>query len=122
MTYADVNRQLALIFNVLLSIICCGAAIWIAAQHWDVPARLAVSMIGAVTVGVAEVVIYMGYLRRLTEAKTKEKKKVEIKTVEESWVIQAKGSHHNRIGERSTIDPHGPLRLRSGKGADSQVG
>jgi hypothetical protein len=89
-TYAEVNRQLALVINVLVSIIACGAAIWVAARHWDIPQRLAVSMIGSIVVGVAEVVIYMGYLRRLSEAKSKELAKKEVKTITDSWVIKGK--------------------------------
>jgi TMEM199 family protein len=89
-TYAEVNRQLALVINVLVSIIACGAAIWIAARHWDIPQRLAVSMIGSIVVGVAEVVIYIGYLRRLSEAKSKELAKKEVKTITDSWVIEGK--------------------------------
>jgi hypothetical protein len=90
LTYAEVDRQVALIFNVLISIVCCGAAIWIAARHWSVPTRLAISMSGAIVVGVAEVVVYMGYLRRVGEAKDKEKKKVESKEIAETWVIEPK--------------------------------
>lgn len=97
-TYAEVNRQVALIFNVLISIIACAAAIWIAARHWPVEARLALSMIGSIVVGVAEVVIYLGYLRRLKEARTKERKKVEVKTVSDTWVIEGKP-----MGKSSTV-------------------
>lgn len=39
---------------------------------------------------VAEVVIYTGYIRRLTEAKSKERKKVERKTINESSVIEGR--------------------------------
>jgi hypothetical protein len=39
-TYAEVNRQLALIMNVLVSIIACGIAIWVAARHWSLERRL----------------------------------------------------------------------------------
>ncbi|KAI4758120.1 hypothetical protein E4T44_10900, partial [Aureobasidium sp. EXF-8845] len=54
-TYTDVNRQLALIINVLVSIIACSVAIWIAARHWSVPQRMALSMFGSGTVAFAEV-------------------------------------------------------------------
>ena len=36
----------------------------------------------------AEVAIYMGYIGRLSEAKEKEKKKVEKRVVGESWIIE----------------------------------
>ncbi|KAF2455424.1 endoplasmic reticulum-based factor for assembly of V-ATPase-domain-containing protein [Lineolata rhizophorae] len=86
-TYADVNRQLAVIFNVLVSIVACSVAIWIAARHLEVPKRLGLSMGGSGVVAVAEVVIYQGYLGRMKEAKAKEKKKVEKKKVLGTWVI-----------------------------------
>jgi hypothetical protein len=92
MSYAEVNRQLALILNVLVSIIACGIAIWMAARRWSIPSRLALSMTGAIIVGVAEVVIYTGYLRRLTEAKTLERRKKEVKTIEDSWIIEGKST------------------------------
>jgi len=90
MTYSEVNRQMALIFNVLISVVCCSVAIWMAARHWSVPQRLALSMTGSLVVAVAEVVIYSGYLRRLSEAKAVEKKKVEVKEIAETWVIEPK--------------------------------
>jgi hypothetical protein len=87
LTYADVNRQMTLIFNVLISIVCCAAAIWIAAKWWSTPARLALSMSGSMLVGVAEVVVYSGYIRRVGEAKGKEKGIKEVKEVVKTWVI-----------------------------------
>ena len=86
-TYADVNRQMALIINVLVSIIACSVAIWIAARRWDVPQRLGLSMSGSGLVAAAEVAIYMGYIRRIKEAKGKEVKMVERKEIVETWVL-----------------------------------
>ena len=85
-TYADANRQAALIFNVLVSIVACGVAIWIAARHWNTPQRLACSMAGSLVVAIAEVGLYLGYLHRLQEAKRKEHLKIESKTVVSTWV------------------------------------
>lgn len=86
-TYADVNRQMALIINILVSIVACSVAIWMASSHWTTPKRLGLSMGGSGIIGVAEVVVYTGYLRRLKEAREKGKKEVEIKEVMKSWVI-----------------------------------
>ena len=86
-TYADVDRQMALILNVLLSIVACAGAIWIAARWWSTPARLALSMSGSILVGIAEVVVYTGYLRRVGESKGKEKAVKEVKEVMKTWVI-----------------------------------
>ncbi len=87
MTYADVDRQMALIFNVLISIVACSVAIWLVSSHWSTPQRLGLSMGGSGIVGVAEVVVYAGYLRRLKDAKDKGKKHVEIKEIIKTWVI-----------------------------------
>ena len=88
MTFADVNRQVTLIINVLVTIIACGIAIWLVSYHWSAPKRLALSMGGSGLVGVAEVVIYAGYIRRLSEAKSKEKRKKEKKIIKNTWVIE----------------------------------
>jgi hypothetical protein len=90
LTYKEVNRQVSVIFNVLVTVICCGIAIWIAARRWSTPPRLALAMTGSLVVGIAEVVVYTGYLRRINEAKIKEKKKKEVKSVQDSWLIEPK--------------------------------
>ena len=87
-TYQDVERQMAVIINVLVSIIACSVALWIVARHWSVPQRLALSMGGSLTVAAAEVAIYWGYIRRIQDAKGKEIKKTEKKEVSETWVIE----------------------------------
>lgn len=89
LTYADVDRQVTLIFNVLVSVFACAAAIWIAAKWWSTPARLALSMSGSALIGIAEVVVYSGYLRRVGEAKGKEKKIKEVKEIVNTWVVGA---------------------------------
>jgi hypothetical protein len=88
-TYADVNRQVTLILNILVSIVACAGAIWVVAKWWSTPARLAVSFGGSLLVGVAEVVVYSGYIRRVREAKTKEKNIKEVKEVVNTWVVGA---------------------------------
>jgi hypothetical protein len=89
LTFADVDRQMTLILNVLLSIVACAAAIWVAARWWSTPARLALSMSGSILVGIAEIVVYSGYIRRVGEAKSKEKSVKEIKEVVNTWVVAA---------------------------------
>jgi len=86
-SYTDINRQISLIINVLVSIVACSVAIWLAARHWSTPSRLGLSMGGSGMIGVAEVVVYAGYLRRIKEAKEKGKKEVEIKEIVKTWVI-----------------------------------
>ena len=86
-TYADINRQMALILNILISIVACSVALWIAARHWTTPKRLGLSMGGGGMIGIAEVVVYTGYLRRIKEAREKGKKHVEVKEIIKTWVI-----------------------------------
>ena len=76
-----------MIANVLLSIVACAGAIWVAARWWSTPARLALSMSGSLLVGVAEVVVYGGYIKRVREAKGKEKGVQEIKEIIRTWVV-----------------------------------
>ncbi|KAH0533871.1 hypothetical protein GP486_008957 [Trichoglossum hirsutum] len=89
-TYADVNRQLTLVLNILISVIACSVAIWMVASSWSTPQRLGLSMGGSGIVGVAEVVVYAGYLRRLKDAREKAKKEVERKEVVRTWVVGGK--------------------------------
>ncbi len=86
-SFADINRQMALIINIIISIVACSVALWLAARHWSTPSRLGLSMGGSGMIGIAEVVIYAGYLRRLKEARDKGKKEVELKEIVKTWVI-----------------------------------
>ncbi len=107
-TYADINRQMALIINIMVSIVACSVAIWLAASHWSTSKRLGLSMGGSGVVAVAEVVVYAGYLRRLKEAKEKGKKEVETKEIIKSWVIGGVGERT----DRSVILQNKPLSAR----------
>lgn len=91
-TFADVNRQMILIINVLISIVCTSVAVWMAARRWSVPERLGLSFSSSTVVAVAEVAIYMGYIRRIKEAKTKERKTVEKKEILDTWIIDGKST------------------------------
>ncbi|POS82513.1 hypothetical protein EPUL_005363, partial [Erysiphe pulchra] len=86
--YEDIRRQITLIFNILISIVACGSAIWVVGKWWSTPMRLALSMTGSILVGLAEVFIFWGYIRRVSEAKAKEQGKKEVKEVLKTWVIQ----------------------------------
>ena len=97
-SYADINRQMALIINILISIVACSVAIWLAARHWSTPTRLGLSMGGSGMIGVAEVVVYAGYLRRIKEAREKGKKNVEVKEVVKTFVIGGGDEKPDREG------------------------
>lgn len=85
--YGDVQKQVTLIFNFLVSIIGCGVALWLAARWWSTPARLFLSLGGSIVVAVAEVAVYSAYSWRMAEGEKKEKKKKEVKEVMQTWVV-----------------------------------
>lgn len=99
-TYSDINRQMALIINIIVSILACSVAIWIASSHWSTPKRLGLSMGGSGLIGIGEVVVYAGYLRRLKQAQEKGKKQVEVKEILKTWVIGGESP----IEEKSILD------------------
>lgn len=119
-TYTDVKRQMTLIFNILISIFCCSAALWIAARHWSTVARLTLSMSGSLTVAVVEVAIYSLYIRRLRLAKTQEAKIREVKEIVNTWIVGG-GENENSgvmISEEKDPKDFGSLRNR-GKAKDN---
>ena len=115
-TYADVNRQMALIMNILISIIACSAAIWMASSSWSTPKRLGLSMGGSGIIGVAEIVVYAGYLRRLTDAKEKGKKEVEVKEIIQTWVIGGNNTLEPKASTAPSMDKDANSALRKRKG------
>ncbi|KAL9634309.1 MAG: hypothetical protein Q9204_003053 [Flavoplaca sp. TL-2023a] len=114
-TYADVNRQMAMILNVLLSIVACSIALWLVANRWSAPRRLALSMGGSILVAVAESVVYAGYLRRVKEARDKGKKQVEIKEIVKTWVISGDEKVSAAANIASTPSAWSDVQLRQRK-------
>ena len=84
---ADIDKQLSVVINILVSVFACGAAIWVVARWWATGPRLAVSLLGAGGVGIAETVVYWGYIRKVSEAKRKEKVMKEKKEVLATHVV-----------------------------------
>ena len=120
MTYKDVDRQLTLIINVLVTVIACSIAVWIVARRWDTPQRLALSMFSSVVLAIAEVVVYWGYINRLKTAKKTERKRVEKKKITETWIIESrkgKSQPVNIISPRPEHSSDESLRLRKKKGS-----
>ena len=112
-SYEEVHRQMILIINVLVSIVCVAIFIWVAARHWTVGKRLGLSMGGSGAVAIAEVAVYGSYVRKVREAKQKEKKKPEIKEIMESWVIdKSQDSELTKAKEQKADDG---VRYRKGK-------
>ncbi|PKS11201.1 hypothetical protein jhhlp_002962 [Lomentospora prolificans] len=89
--FKEVNRQLMLVFNFFVSIVGVAATIWIAARWWNLTARVLVTLAGAILVGVAEVVVYSGYMWRMEQGASKDGKVKEVREVVNSWVIGRDG-------------------------------
>ncbi|KAF2240752.1 hypothetical protein BU26DRAFT_441781 [Trematosphaeria pertusa] len=113
--YEEVHRQMILIINVLVSIVACAVFIWVAARHWSVAKRLGLSMGGSGAVAIAEVAVYSGYVRRVKEAKRREKKKPEIKEIVQSWVIDRDSNKEVPVSGGLKGKPEECIRYRKGK-------
>lgn len=118
-TYKDVDRQLTLIINVLVTVIACSIAVWIVARRWDTPQRLALSMFSSIVLAIAEVVVYWGYINRLKNAKKTERKKVEKKKITETWIIESRKGESQPVNiiSRPEHSSDESLRLRKTKGS-----
>ncbi|KAI1412068.1 endoplasmic reticulum-based factor for assembly of V-ATPase-domain-containing protein [Hypoxylon sp. FL1857] len=85
--HGDVQKQITLVINFVVSIFGCGAALWMAARWWSIPARLFLSLGGSIVVAIAEVAVYSAYTWRMAEGEKNQKKKKEIKEIVQTWVI-----------------------------------
>lgn len=84
-TLAAINSQLSVVLNVVLSTIATGVAVWLVAKGWDEASRVGLAFTAGLTVCIAEVVVFGGYVGRVDRAKEKEKKKKEVKSVVKVW-------------------------------------
>jgi hypothetical protein len=76
------NIPISLPFNILVSILCCGGAVFYMTRYWNnAGLRVLLSLGVAILVGVAEVVVYAGYLRKVKESKLKERRKGDMREV-----------------------------------------
>lgn len=115
LTYEEVHRQIILIINILISIVCVAVFVWVAARHWTVGKRLGMSMGGAFAIAVAEVAVYAGYVRKVKEAKRTERRKPEIKEIVRSWIID-KGQETEGSNSATGKEKDGDgVRFRKGK-------
>lgn len=68
------NISPSLVLNILLSVVFCAGAVFHITRFWrNDGVRVLVSLAAAVVMGVAEVVVYSAYLRKLKEGKAREK-------------------------------------------------
>lgn len=100
----EVNYQLTTIVNILITTGSVGYAVW----YWSGSSiggmnngyRILLSLLAAIVVLIAEVVIFGGYLRRVDEARTLERAKVETVEIVETLVFQNKSSGIERYGSK----------------------
>lgn len=89
-TYEDIHRQLLLIVNFLVSIFGVAGTLWVAARWWNTPARLFLTMGGALVVAIAEVAVYSIFVWKMGDAKGKQDGVKEVKKVVGTWATGEK--------------------------------
>lgn len=108
-TYNDIQRQVLLLINFLVSIAGVAGTLWVTARWWSLPARLLLTMAGAFVVAVAEVGVYSVYVWRMGEAKQRQAKVLEVKEVVKTWVV----------GEDEETEAEVLLKEKDSEGDDS---
>ena len=101
--YGDVQKQVTLILNFLVSIVGSGVALWLAARWWSTPARLFLSLGGSLLVAVAEVAVYSAYSWRMAEGERRENEKREVREVAQTWVVGASGGEEEEDEKTETL-------------------
>lgn len=80
----EVKNQITTIVNILVSVASVAYAAWYwTGSSWGLQTvwRVLLMVLAGLLVLIAEVVVYMGYVRRVHEARTREQAKVEVKKV-----------------------------------------
>jgi TMEM199 family protein len=85
--FKELNRHLMVVFNVLVSIFGVAATVWFAARWRDTTERLLLTLLAALTVAVADAVLYSGVLVDLMGKPTPKKKEAEVREVVHTWVM-----------------------------------
>ncbi|KAH8668748.1 endoplasmic reticulum-based factor for assembly of V-ATPase-domain-containing protein [Xylariales sp. PMI_506] len=106
--HGEVQKQVTLIINFLVSIAGCAGAIWMAARWWSTTARLFLTLGGSIIVAIAEVAVYSAYSWRMEEGNKKQKELQEKKQVVRTWVV----------GEESKTEGQSEPALIIPKGAE----
>ncbi|KAK8035774.1 hypothetical protein PG991_001847 [Apiospora marii] len=83
----EIQQQVTLIINFLISIAGCAAALWIAARWWSTPARLFLALGGSIVVAVAEVAVYNAYQWRMVQGDKKQQAKKEVRSIVKTWIV-----------------------------------
>ncbi|RDA88577.1 hypothetical protein CP532_5836 [Ophiocordyceps camponoti-leonardi (nom. inval.)] len=106
-SYAEVQRQVMLIINFLVSILGVAGTLWAAARWWSLPARLLLTLSGAIVVAVAETAVYRAYVWRMGQARAKQKALPEKKEVVKTWVVGQEADAPVQLLKTSRGSPDG---------------
>lgn len=99
-TLSDVNRQVMLIFNFVLTMAGVAYALWMLARWWPTPSRLFLAMGGSIATGLVEYGLYAGYVWHLSEAARREKNAPkEVREVVNTWAVGPGGKDNTDEGE-----------------------
>lgn len=82
-----VKEQLATIVNVLVSVVAVAWALWTWSRAWPVAARTLLALAGAIAACAADAAIYLGYHRKVGEARKAERAKVERREIKQAFVL-----------------------------------
>lgn len=105
--FGDVQRQVTLVINFLLSVVGCGAALWKLAQWWPVSTRLFLSLGGALLVAITEVAVYSAYTWRMSQGEKKQAKMREVQEIVKTWVVGDDDEEAHRDGEKDADKTRG---------------
>ncbi|KAG7881581.1 hypothetical protein KL905_000935 [Ogataea polymorpha] len=89
----EVKHQVTTIVNVLISVVSVAYAVWYwtgSVNLFNDATRVLLALFAAILVLVAEVVVFGGYLRRVDEAKQRERRKKEVRKVVNSVTFTKK--------------------------------
>lgn len=86
-THGEIQKQVTLIINFLISIVGCAAAIWMVSRWWGTTARLLLTLTGSIVVAICEVVVYNAYSWRMEEGERKQREAREVREVVQTWVV-----------------------------------
>ncbi|CAK7227002.1 hypothetical protein SEUCBS140593_006432 [Sporothrix eucalyptigena] len=87
-TLNDINRQVMLIFNFVVTMGGVAYALWKLARWWPTPSRLFLAMGGSIAVGIVEYGLYAGYVWHLSDAAKRDKKAPkEVREVVNTWTV-----------------------------------
>ncbi|ODV91165.1 hypothetical protein CANCADRAFT_2883 [Tortispora caseinolytica NRRL Y-17796] len=88
----ETKHEISIIINILVSTASVVVGVWTWAKHWRTGERLLLAMLSGIIIIIAEVAVYMGYIRKIKEAREIERRKREKVKVVKSYKFKPKTS------------------------------